>query len=270
MLSLADAEVVDLSIGLEPGVPSEPWPPEVSYFDHGEGAELLAENLREQGYDVEAADFPDGLGLAWEEVTTIPHAGTHLDAPWHYGPETGGDPARTVDEVPLEWCRGDAVVLDLEHLDPGTGITPEHLEAALSALNHDLSPGEIVLLRTGADDLWGTPEYLTEFPGMSAAATRYLVDRGGRGIGTDAYGFDKPFTEMGRRYAERGDPGELWPAHVAGRDVEYCQIEKMANLDALPRRTGVPLVTFPVSIADASAGWVRPVALFESGTEVGA
>lgn len=40
----------------------------------------------------------------------------------------------------------------------------------------------------------------------------------------------------------------------------------MANFDALPRRTDVPLVTFPVSIADASAGWVRPVALLQEDT----
>jgi kynurenine formamidase len=269
MLSLADTEVVDLSIGIEPGAASEPWPPEVDYFDHEDGAELLAANLRERGYDVDPEAFPDGRGLAWEEVTAIPHAGTHLDAPWHYGPEAGDEPARTVDEVPLEWCRGDAIVLDVRHLDPGEEITPEEIDAALADLDHELSAGEIVLLQTGADELWGSQKYLTEFPGMGRAATRHLVERGVRVIGTDTYGFDKPFAEMGRRYAETGDGRELWPAHFAGRDGEYCQIEKMANLDALPRRTGVPLVTFPVSIADASAGWVRPVALFEAGTEVG-
>ncbi|MEF8841583.1 MAG: hypothetical protein V5A62_08145 [Haloarculaceae archaeon] len=36
-----------------------------------------------------------------------------------------------------------------------------------------------------------------------------------------------------------------------------------ANLDSLPRRTGIPLVTFPIEIRDASAGWVRPVAFVE-------
>ena len=267
MLSLADATTVDLSIGIEPGAPSEPWPPEVEYFDHEEGAELLASNLREQGYDVGAEDFPGGMGLAWEEVTAIPHTGTHLDAPWHYGPESGGREARTVDEIPLEWCRGDAVVLDVRHLDPGEEITPGDVDDALAELDYALAPGDIVLLQTGADELWGTPDYLTEFPGMGREATRRLVDEGVRVIGTDAYGFDKPFAEMGRRHAESGDSGELWPAHFAGRDAEYCQIEKMANLDALPRRTNVPLVTFPISVADASAGWVRPVALFEDATD---
>ena len=266
MLSLADAELVDLSIGLEPGVASEPWPPDVEYFDHDDGAELLAENLQGLGYDVDAADFPDDQGLAWEEVHAIPHAGTHLDAPWHYGPESGGEPARTIDEVPLEWCRGNAVVLDVRDMDAGAEITPDDIQARLEALDHNLSPGELVFARTGADELWGSAEYLQQFPGMGAEATTYLVEQGVRVIGTDAYGFDKPFAEMGRRFAESGDDGELWPAHVAGRETEYCQIEKMANLDALPRQTDVPVVCFPVSIEGASAGWVRPVALFEPGT----
>jgi kynurenine formamidase len=70
---------------------------------------------------------------------------------------------------------------------------------------------------------------------------------------------------MGRRFEKTGDAGELWPAHLAGRDGEYCQIEKMANLDSLPRKTNVPLVAFPIVVEDASAGWVRPVAVFEGG-----
>jgi kynurenine formamidase len=266
MLSLADAELVDLSIGLEPGAASEPWPPDVEYFDHSDGAQLLSENLQGLGFDVDAGDFPDGQGLAWEEVHAIPHTGTHLDAPWHYGPESAGEPAKTIDEVPLEWCRGNAVVLDVRDMDAGEEIAPEDIDARLDALDHELSEGELVFLQTGADELWGDVEYLQRFPGMGATATKHLVEQGVRVIGTDAYGFDKPFAEMGQRFAESGENEELWPAHFAGREVQYCQIEKMANLDRLPRKTDVPVVCFPVSIEGASAGWVRPVAMFEPGT----
>jgi kynurenine formamidase len=258
-----EVELVDLSIGLEPEA-SEPFPPEIDYFDHREGAERLAANLHGLGIeDVDAEDFPEGMGLAWEDITLIAHAGTHLDAPWHYGPEVDGEPARTIDEVPLEWCVGDAVVLDFTWKEPRTEISAGEIEGQLEELDHELAPGEIVLIETGADELWGTEAYLTDFPGMGAEATTYLVERGVRVIGTDAYGFDKPFGEMGRQFVESGDGDELWPAHFAGREVEYCQIESMANLDALPRRTGVPLVAFPVKIVDASAGWVRPVAFVE-------
>ncbi|WP_226004228.1 cyclase family protein [Natrinema salinisoli] len=263
LVTADETTLIDLSIGLEDGVASEPTPPSIDAFDHEAGAERLAETLREQGYDVDAGDFPDGMGLAWEDLEVIPHAGTHLDAPWHYGPEVDGEPAKTIEEIPLEWCRGNAVVLDFRWMEPGSEISASDLEDALADLDHDLSPGEIVLIQTGADELWGQPEYLTEFPGMSAEGTKFLVEQGVKVIGTDAYGFDKPFATMGERYVESGDDGELWPAHLAGRDVEYCQIEKMANLDRLPRKTDIPVVAFPIKIEDGSAGWVRPVALLE-------
>lgn len=258
-----DATVVDLSIGIEDGVASEPDPASIERMDHREGASWLAENLQAMGIDVTADHFPDGTALAWEEVHAITHTATHMDAPYHYGEESGGKPARRIDEVPLDWCLGEAVVLDLRHLDSGAEITVSALENALEALQYELTGEEIVLLQTGADELWGTPEYLTEFPGMGREATRWLVEQGIRVIGTDAYGFDKPFLEMGQRFEETGDSGELWPAHLAGRDGEYCQIEKMANLDELPRKTNVPLVAAPIVVEEASAGWVRPLAVFQ-------
>ena len=263
MFNPTDYDPIDLSIGIEANVASEPWPPEIEHFDHEAGAALLAERLQENGFDIEAADFPEGLGLAWEEISAITHTATHMDAPWHYGPTVGDDPAMTIDSVPLEWTMGHAVVLDLTWKEAGSEITPMDIEDQLAEIGHDLSEGEIVLIETGADDLWGQPEYLTEFPGMGAEATKYLVDQGIRVIGTDAYGFDKPFGAMAARYSESEDEDELWPAHFAGRDVAYCQIEKMANLDALPRRTDIPIVTQPIKVQDASAGWCRPVAFVE-------
>jgi kynurenine formamidase len=255
---------IDLSIGLEPDIESEPWPPDIEYFDHEAGASLLAENLRESGYDIYAEDFPDGIGLGWEEINAITHTGTHMDAPSHYGPTVNGDPAATIDEVPLEWAMGLAVVLDFTWKGAGEEITPAEIDEQLDSIDHELSPDEILLIETGADDNWGSAEYLTDFPGMSGEATKHVVEQGVRVIGTDAYGFDKPFPAMGERYIETEDNAELWPAHFAGRDVEYCQIEKMANLDSLPRRTEIPLVTAPVKIQNASAGWVRPVAFIET------
>jgi kynurenine formamidase len=258
----SDWTVIDLSIGIEDGPASEPYPPSIDRMDHREGAESLAENLREMDLDVTADDFPDGTALAWEEIEAITHTGTHMDAPYHYGAESEGAPARRIDDVPLKWCLGEAVVLDVRHLDAGEEISVEDIENALDALDYELTGEEIVLLQTGADELWGEASYLTEFPGMGREATRFLVEQGVRVIGTDAYGFDKPFAEMGRRFEESGDSGELWPAHLAGRDGEYCQIEKMANLGELPRKTEVPLIAQPIKVEDGSAGWVRPLAVF--------
>jgi kynurenine formamidase len=57
---------------------------------------------------------PGGRAGAIERVSVSTHAGTHLDAPYHYGPTmVDGTPARTIDKVPLSWCFSDAVVLDM-------------------------------------------------------------------------------------------------------------------------------------------------------------
>lgn len=39
---------------------------------------------------------------------------------------------------------------------------------------------------------------------MNAAGIEYLVERGIRVIGTDAYGLDKPFSAMAERYEHSG------------------------------------------------------------------
>lgn len=264
-MSFQGRDVIDLSIGLESGVDSEPFPPEIAYRTHEDGAERLAEHLRDQGFEVEAEDFPDGHGLASEDISAIPHTGTHMDAPWHYGPEVDGTPAKTIDEIPIEWCIGEAVILDFTWKEPRTEISKQEIKTELEEVNHELSSDEMVFIETGADELWGSKEYLTEFPGMGAEATKYIVDQGVKIIGTDAYGFDKPFVEMAKRFVDSGNSSELWPAHFAGREVEYCQIEKMANLDQLPQRTGVSVTAQPISIENASGAWVRPIAHIEVG-----
>ena len=90
---------IDLSVPIKHNSPDEPFPARIETLDHAAGAQVLGGPAQ-----VPASEFPDGLGLAWENVTAITHTGTHLDAPWHFGPTAGGAPARTIDQVPLEWC----------------------------------------------------------------------------------------------------------------------------------------------------------------------
>ena len=89
--------IVDLSVPLEAN-PSEPVRPEVAYEDHDATAPLVAGI-----FGCEVDQLPDGKGWASETVTAITHAGTHVDAPYHYFPTCDGEPARTIDELPLDW-----------------------------------------------------------------------------------------------------------------------------------------------------------------------
>ncbi len=247
---------IDLSLPLEEAV-SERVPLTVRRVGHWEGARQMSEI-----FGVPASAFPGGLGWAGEELTLITHAGTHMDAPWHYGPLTAGRAARRIDEVPLEWCYGPGVVLDMRHKGDGEEIQVADLESALLKIGHELSPSEIVLLMTGADAYWGEPDYPERGSGVGREATLWLAGRGVKVIGIDAWGFDRPFSAMRRDYERTGDAGVIWAAHFAGRELEYCQLEKLSNLYLLPP-IGFTVICFPVKVAGGSAGWARVVAMLD-------
>ena len=44
----------------------------------------------------------------------------------------------------------------------------------------------------------------------------------------------------------------------------YNLIEKLANLDILPKPYGFKVACFPVKLTGGSAGWTRVVAIFET------
>jgi kynurenine formamidase len=199
--------------------------------------------------------------LANENLQLDSHAGTHMDAPWHFGPLCEDKTAKTIDEVPLAWCFGPGVVLDLRFKKPGETIEPADLKRALLAISYVLKPGDIVLLMTGADKRAREKDYFSAHPGMGRESTLWLLDQGIRVIGIDAWGFDRPAGSMLRDYLSTGDSSALLPAHMAGRDREYCHIEKLANLDQIPSAVGFWVSCFPVKIERGSAGWVRAVAL---------
>ena len=95
---------------------------------------------------------------------------------------------------------------------------------------------------------------------MTRESTLWLVEQGIKVIGVDMYGFDRKFGDMAEEFKRTGDGGKLWEAHFAGLEREYCQIEKLVNLDKLPRPHGFKVACFPVKVESASAGWCRPVA----------
>jgi kynurenine formamidase len=253
-----NVRLIDLSVPLEDGAASEPMPAHIHYVRHdGEGLQQMRQFF---GIAPEDLVWSGGLGWAVEEVRAITHTGTHVDTPYHYGPTSGGAPARTIDEVPLEWCFAPGVVLDVRHKAAGAEITVADLEAALGRIDYRLRPFDIVLLQTGADRRLGSADYFAQ-PGLGREGVLWLVEAGVKVIGIDAYTLDRPFADMVADYRRTGDGRHIWPAHFAGITREYCQIEKLANLDRLPRPHGFYVSCLPVKIRGASAGWCRAVAL---------
>lgn len=255
---LDQLEIIDLSVPLEHGAKSEPMPASIHYVEHEkEGLQQMQAFL---GIKPDDLVYSDGLGWAIEHVEAITHTGTHVDAPYHYGPTSAGKPAKRIDEVPLDWCFAPGVVIDVRHKKPGEFITVDDLQAALAAIDYTLRPRDIVLLQTGADKKMDSPEYFQQ-PGLGREGTLWLVEQGVKVIGIDAYTLDRPFADMKADYQRTGDGRYIWPAHFAGITAEYCQIEKLANLDRIGQSHGFYVSCLPVNIKGASAAWCRAVAL---------
>jgi len=203
-----------------------------------------------------------GLGWANDELHLSTHGTTHLDAPWHYAPLSEGKPAKTIDQIPLEWCYGQGVKLDLRHKQDGEAITVEDLQAELSRIGYAIRPRDIVLIHTGNDRFWGTPQYFTQGPGMSAEATRWLLDQGVKITGIDSWGWDVPLPLAAQRAKRAKQPGVFWEAHYVGVDKEYCHLERLTNLSQLPP-FGFTVCCFPLKVTGGSAGPARVVAILE-------
>jgi kynurenine formamidase len=253
---------VDLSIYLENDVISDPQPfgPKITYLDHESSAPQMLQffpGLRRE-------DLPDGAAWAVEKVELITHNGTHLDAPYHFHPTMNkGERAITIDEVPLEWCFQPGVKLDFRHLPDGYVATKADVAAELKRIRHDLKPLEIVVVNTRAGARYGSDDYVTAGCGVGREATLYLLERGVRLTGTDAWSWDAPFVYTAEKYEKTRDASLIWEGHKAGREIGYCHLEKLHNLEALPAE-GFTVCCFPHKIRGASAGWTRAVAIFES------
>ncbi|MDB9450050.1 cyclase family protein [Dolichospermum circinale] len=245
----------DLSVTLEP-TPSEPVPVEIDYVSHAEGADILGKPI---GIDRQA--FPDQMGLSLEYVRCTTHSGTHLDAPAHYGPLCAGEIAKTIEELPLEWFFRDGVLLDCSGGPANKPVSCSEIQHQLQVIAYSLKPFDIVLVRTGAERLWGKAEYFTDFRGVSREATAWLVNQGIKVIGVDSFGFDPPFHRMLEDYGYTQDSDVLWPAHLYGRKREYCQIERLTNLEKLPVCSGFTVACFPIKLRRCGAGWSRVVAI---------
>ena len=252
---------VDLSIFLENDVISDPpaYRPKIEYIDH----QMSVPQITGFFPGLEPDDLPDGEAWAIEKVELITHNGTHLDAPWHFASTMNrGERAITIDEVPLEWCFQPGVKLDFRDFEDGYIVTADDVERELDRIEHTLSPLEIVMINTRAGKRYGADDYVTSGCGMGREATLYLLERGVRLTGTDGWSWDAPFSHTADSYSESGDAGLIWEGHKAGREIGYCHLEKLHNLEALPA-TGFTVSCFPVKIRAASAGWTRAVAILE-------
>lgn len=248
--------VVDLSAPIVAGPASVPdlLRTEIEFVDHAAGAGQIGAM-----FGVGRELLRNGDGWAVETFTRLgTHNSTHVDAPYHYNATIAGRPAQTIDQLPLDWFFRPGVVLDFHDRADGQTIEILDLKGALETAGHELAERDIVLVRTGRDAYYGEADYMRRGPGVSAAATHWLYERGVRVMGIDAWGWDRPLHLQAEEAIATGRSGVFWAAHQA--DLAYSQIERLVNLDQVPP-SGFTVACFPLRLVGGSAAPARVVAI---------
>ena len=185
---------VDLSHPIEAGMTTYPGLPGPAISDH-----WSRESTR--------GKYAEGTTFQIGRVEMVANTGTSVDAPFHRFAE-GADVA----SLPLERLAD----LPGAVVDAGPART---VEAALFA-GRDLA-GRAVLVRTGWDAHWRTPQYGQDHPYLTRAAAEALVAAAPALVGIDSLNIDD--TQDGAR-----------PAHTLLLEAGIPIVEHLRGLAGLP------------------------------------
>jgi kynurenine formamidase len=215
------------------------------------------------------------LSHSSDAVSMNTHTGTHIDTLSHFGLHgniwngVGADAAlgargwakSGAEKYPPIVARG--VLIDVAkaknvpHLPASYAVTVDDLKAALARQGTALSPGDVVLLRTGLMTLWPDRAKLQLFtqPGLGLEAARWLVeDRKAMLLGADNFGLESFPSKA---------PGNFAPVHsylLAEKGVSFMELLWLEDL----AKDGVNEFLFiaaPLKLRGATGSPVRPIAI---------
>lgn len=220
---------IDLSHEVFEGMPE--WPGKCPFH-----AKIL-ESHDEMGILVTAYDATGGCS-------------THMDAPIHFVKD-----GRSISDFALEELLTPAVVVRVQSkvaMNPDYVVSPEDIRA-WEAQYGRLPPGALVIADTGWYLRWPDPVRFfnwdeaggMHYPGFSAAAAEYLLERKIAGIGIDTISID---CGVARDF----------PAHRVILGADKFAVEMLANLGALPD-TGAYVLTLPMKLRGAPEAQARVV-----------
>ncbi len=218
--------VTELSREIYTGMPVYPGHPKTVIWDH-----LTHEETQKKGfsYAVKGLMFSD-------------HTSTHVDSLSHIIP---GD--LPIAELPLDLFITEGVWVDVSGVLPRTYITKRDLVNALEETGVSIPLRSTFLYYTGASELWGTPQYLSEYPGLNREAAEFLADSGCTNIGCDAVSIDNPC-----------DPS--YPAHTVCKERKIVNSENFVNIEKIPSHR-FWFLSLPLLISEGTGSPIRALAM---------
>ncbi|MCS6768691.1 MAG: cyclase family protein [Candidatus Nitrosocaldus sp.] len=177
-------------------------------------------------------------GYELELMFMSTHTGTHMDAPSHFSR------GMSIDEIPLDVLVSHAVLVEARKGEKGYIYKDDLRELD----GYDLE-GRSVIISTGWEDRWGSPNYLSSNPGLSRESAEYLLGRGVILVGIDTANIDHPedrdFT-VHRVLLPNGIP----------------IVENLCNLRAVGRRE-FRLIASPLKIRGSTGSPIRALAMID-------
>ena len=180
------------------------------------------------------------------------HTGTHIDAPYHFLKD-----GQRIDEIPAQRFIGKGILIDVSGKSERELIDSADFESYAS----EITNGDFVILKTGWDRYFGTPEYYLH-PYLSADGAMLLAKMGVSLVGIDAPNVDPTY------YASKeSEPGAKdlpdedsygYPVHdlLLGNDILI--VENLCNLDKINAVKG-NYSFLPLKLKDSDGSPIRAV-----------
>ncbi len=210
-------KIVDISLDIYHGAPTFAWDPKCAVIVH---------------------NTVDSIGYNMSQLSMSTHQGTHLDAPFHFL-----DEGKTVEQLDLNTCVGDAFIIDLSHKRPKEPITVADFEPYSDVITE----GARIVYRTDWHKQFPQPHYFSDFPYMTLELAEWLA---ARRIGL--IGMDVPTP----------NPTDYTPVHHILLGAEIVIVEGLANLGDIGE-TNFFLMAAPLKITGRDGSPIRALAMID-------
>lgn len=199
------------------------------------------EGMRGYSRDISKTLVKDGWNASTLHLYS--HAGTHMDAPFHFGVSE-----KTIDEMPMTDFIAESVVIEIENVHPGMLVTTNHVK--------HLAPNDIkgkgLLFQTGWSRYWNDLDtYRNKLPRISEELAKYLVQAGIKLIGVEP-----------PSVADVNNKEELTAVHNILLKNNVTIVEGLTNLDKITSQW-VTFMALPLKVENGDGSPVRALAFEE-------
>jgi arylformamidase len=187
------------------------------------------------------------------QVTSVKlrtHWYTHTDAPKHRKKD-----GKTLDDFPVDWMIGRALILDLSFAGANEAITSVMLSEAMK----DRGGKDILILRTDWPQKasWETFDFWDNAPYMTEDGAKWLLAQKPKLVG-----FDFPQDHDIRLIRHNPEAKRKMPVHNYVLENDILMIEYLTNLWEIPEGE-CDLIALPLKLEQADGSPTRVIALIE-------